>query len=124
MNIAALRIYFQEQTGAKQSLGTIDCVKFVTNAVYIGWGRDYRDILQYSSRREAVDRLRELGGLKGACFHALGAMDFITDLHPGDIIWYDEPPTLGLLMPNYVAVRQGQVINRYAIEECMMGWRT
>lgn len=124
MNTEALRAYFIAQTGTKQQLGVIDCVKFVTGAVYAGWGRDYRNVVQYNSRREAIDRLRELGGLKAACFNILGSMYFVDDLGPGDIIWYDEPPTLGLLMPNYVAVRQGYVINRYAIQDRMMGWRT
>lgn len=124
MNRQALREFFNTQVGTKSSLGTIDCVSFVTQAVFVGWGRDYRDVLQYHDRRSAVARLRELGGLKAVCFHILGAMHFVSDLSPGDVIWYDEPPCIGLLMPGYVAVKQGRVINRYETQERMMGWKT
>ncbi len=124
MNIPALREFFNTQAPITQRLGTIDCVSFVTQAIFIGWGRDYRDILQYNDRRSAVARLRELGGLKAACFHTLGPMYFICDLNPGDVIWFDKPPSIGLLMPTYIAVKQGVTINRYVLEAHLMGWRT
>ena len=125
MDTVALRDFFNTQIGTKTCLGTIDCVSFVTEAVKVGWNRDHSGILQYHDRRSAVKRLRELGGLKAACFYAMGDMYFVKDLQPGDVIWYDKPfPTLGLLMPGYVAVRQGKVINRHEITDDLMGWRT
>ena len=124
MNKAALGRFFETQYGQKQELGSIDCVKFVTNAVLIGWERDYRAILQYDDRRSAVKRLRELGGLKAACCHAMGDMHPISELEPGDVVWFDEPATIGLLMPGYVAVKLGSVIHRFQIEPQMKGWKT
>lgn len=124
MNEDALREYFVEQSNLPQKFGTIDCVKFVANAVRIGWDRDYLGVLQYHDRRSAVDRLRALGGLRGACNHAMGDMVSITELEPGDVVWFDKPATIGLLMPNYVAVKLGKAIHRFQIEKQMMGWKT
>lgn len=124
MNKAALRRYFIEQAEQPQKLGTIDCVKFVCGAVYEGWNRDYSDILGYKDRRTAVNRLRELGGLKAACDMAMGERYPIDELEPGDVVWFDKPATIGLLMPGYIAVKLGSRIDRYVIEPQMMGWRS
>lgn len=124
MNEDALRDYFDEQSGVRQKFGTIDCVKFVANAVRIGWGRNYLGVLQYSDRRSAVARLRELGGLRGACNMAMGEAVSIEELEPGDVVWFDKPATIGLLMPGYVAVKLGKCIHRFQIEKQMTGWRT
>jgi Domain of unknown function (DUF6950) len=125
MNYDAIRKYFNEQAVLPQKLGTVDCVNFVTEAVYLGWGRDYRAILQYDSRRSAVARLRELGGLQAACSYAMGSMHLIEDLEPGDVIWYEKPvATLGLFMPGYVAVKMGRTICRLRIQPHLQGWKT
>ena len=125
MNKQALRQFFHKQSVIRQKLGTVDCVTFVTQAVYVGWGRDYRSVLQFDDRRSAVNRLRELGGLKKACLHAMGSMYYMEDLEPGDVIWYDKPqPTLGLLMPGFVLVRGAYSIHRHAADDHLMGWKT
>lgn len=125
MNVVALRSYFNEQAQAPHKLGAMDCVRFVTEAVYFGWDRDYRDTLQYYNRRSAVDRLRALGGLRGACNYAMGPMRDVEDLEPGDVIYFHKPrPTIGLLMPEYVAVKMGKCIHRLVIEPHMKGWET
>lgn len=124
MNINALRQFFDEQYGTPQKFGQVDCVRFVAEAVLVGWGRDYMDILGYSNRRTAVDRLRELGGLRGACDFAMGERRSIQELEPGDVVWFDKPATVGLLMPNYVAVKMGRCIHRFQIEPQMQGWKT
>jgi Domain of unknown function (DUF6950) len=124
MNADALREYFDEQSGKRQSFGKIDCVSFVANAVRVGWDRDYLGVLQYHDRRSAVDRLRELGGLFNACCFAMGETVSIEKLEPGDVIWFDKPATVGLLMPGYVAVKMGKCIHRFEIEPQMIGWRT
>ena len=125
MNVEALRDYFYETAAQEFKLGGMDCVRFVTEAVFIGWGRDYRDVLQYQDRRSAVSRLRFLGGLRGACNFAMGPMHDIDDLEPGDVVYYHKPKaTIGLLMPGYVAVKMGKNIHRFEIEEGMKGWKT
>ena len=124
MNIDALSEFFYAQATEKQKLGTIDCVNFVAEALFIGWDRDYRDILQYNSRRTAVNRLRELGGLKAACNFAMGSEQSIYDLQIGDVVWFDKPATIGLLMPGYIAVKLGKAVHRLQVEEHMTGWRT
>lgn len=124
MNVLALRAFFNTQAPQHQKLGTIDCVKFVTDAVFIGWGRDYRNILQYDSRRSAIDRLRELGGLQAACIHALGPMYPMEELTTGDVVWFDQPSSIGLLMPHYIALKMGHTIHRFDIEPEMRGWKT
>lgn len=124
MNKVALRDYFNEEFGKRQTFGAIDCVKFVAGAVFVGWDRNYLDVLQYVDRRSAVARLRELGGLRGACDHAMGARYSIAELAPGDVVWFDKPATIGLLMPGYIAVKMGRCIHRFQIEEQMTGWKT
>ncbi len=124
MNREALARYFDDWANRRQCLGTIDCVQFVAGAVYVGWNRDYRNVLQYDDRRSAVRRLRELGGLQAACCHAMGDMRPIDELEPGDVVWFDRPATIGLLMPNYVAVKMGRTIHRLVIEPHMRGWRS
>lgn len=124
MNKQALREYFAEQGQTKQKFGTIDCVKFVATAVKIGWGRDYIEDLQYHDRRSAVERLRGAGGLQLATCEVLGDMRPISELEPGDVIWFDRPATLGLLMPGYIAVKWGKTVHRFEIQPQMWGWRS
>jgi hypothetical protein len=124
MNRIALRDFFNEQAHLPQKLGTVDCVSFVAQAVRVGWNRDYLGVLQYHDRRSAVDRLRELGGLRSACDHAMGEQYPVAELEAGDVIWFDRPKTIGLLMDGYVAVKMGRTIHRLQIEPQMMGWRS
>lgn len=124
MNVDALRDFFFEQSQVRQKFGTVDCVSFVTEAVRIGWGRDFSRVLQYCGRRSAVDRLRQLGGLKRACDMAMGERHCISGLVMGDVIWFDKPATIGLLMDGYVAVKMGKLIHRVQIESRMTGWKT
>lgn len=124
MNIDALSTFFAAQAPTKQKFGTVDCVHFVTEAVFIGWGRDFRDVLKYNSRKTAVERLRYFGGLKAACQFAMGPMRSIEELKPGDVVWFDKPATIGLLMPGYIAVKMGHAIHRFQIENQMTGWVT
>lgn len=122
MNVEALHAYLSEQAATRQRFGTVDCVSFVAGAVLAGWNRDYSDILGYSDRRSAVNRLRQLGGLRAACDYAMGDMHPIDELEPGDVIWFDEPATIGLLMPGYVAVKIGTPVHRVMIQPEMRGW--
>jgi len=124
MDICALQEYFWDEADKPQQLGVVDCVKFVTGAVYIGWGRDYRDILQYHDRKSAVKRLRELGGLHGACVHAMGNPVPVEELSTGDVIWFSKPDTIGLLMRDYVLVKLGKQLHRYQVDDSMTGWKT
>jgi len=124
MNVDALRLFFNTAANQRQKLGTVDCVSFVTQAVFIGWGRDFFGYLQYDDRRSAVQRLRQLGGLKQACDHAMGEQRPVTELEPGDVVWFDKPATIGLLMEGYVAVKMGKTIHRLQIEPQMVGWKT
>ncbi len=125
MNVDALHQYFLEEGSKKQCLGTIDCVRFVTGAVLAGWNRDYRAVLQYRDRRSAVNRLRELGGLRGACDYALGKRYPISKLSPGDVVYIEHPvASIGLLMHDYIAVKFGSTVHRYRITADMMGWKT
>lgn len=124
MNILALQEYFWDESTKPQKLGVVDCVKFVTTAVYLGWGRDHRHMLEYTDRRSAVARLRELGGLHAACVHALGYPVPIDKLSAGDVIWFNDPASIGLLMPEYVAVKANKCIHRYQKDDKMSGWIT
>ena len=124
MNIVALRKFFDEQANVPQRLGSVDCVLFVTGAVKAGWDRDYTSVLMYKDRRTAVQRLRQLGGLRRACDFAMGEAFPIDELEPGDVVWFDKPATIGLLMPGYVAVKLGKCVHRLEVEPQMMGWHT
>ncbi|TFG83983.1 MAG: hypothetical protein E4G74_00325 [Erysipelotrichales bacterium] len=124
MNEEALREYFNDQSGVHQKFGTVDCVKFVAGAVRAGWNRDYLGVLQYSDRRSAVARLRELGGLRAACDMAMGEAVSVDSLEPGDVVWFDKPATIGLLMQEYVAVKLGKTIHRFKVDPKMIGWKT
>jgi len=124
MNVLALQSYFWTESQRKQKFGVIDCVQFVAGAVKQGWDRDYSDVLQYHDRRSAVKRLRELGGLMAACDMAMGKQHMISELEPGDVVWFDVPKTIGLLMPGYIAVKMGCAIHRLEIDPRMFGWKT
>lgn len=124
MNADALRDFFAEQSQINQKLGMVDCVTFVAAAVFVGWGRDFRSVLQYRDRRSAVDRLRALGGLRRACDQAMGKRYPVAELEVGDVVWFDRPATIGLLMQGFVAVKMGRAIHRLQIEPQMTGWKT
>lgn len=125
MNEKALRKLFNEIAPQRFELGGLDCVRFVVDAVHVGWGRDYRHALHYDGRRSAINQLRQDGGLRAACTNAMGRMWPVESLSEGDVIWFDKPvSTIGLLMPLYVAVKTHRQIVRVPIDERMMGWRT
>ncbi len=124
MNIPALRLYLNEQAPLPFRLGVVDCVTFVCGAVLAGWGRDFRFHLHYDDRRSAVDQLRAAGGLEQSITTALGPLRPIAELKRGDVIWFDEPRTLGLLMDEYVAVKANCEIHRIALLPQYMGWKT
>lgn len=125
MNEQALRKLFNDIAPRRFQLGQLDCVRFVVDAVYAGWGRDYRDQLHYQDRRSAVAQLRKSGGLKDSCIEAMGELWPMENLQAGDVVWFDEPVgTIGLLMPNYIAVKTHRQIVRVPIDSRMMGWQT
>ena len=125
MNDRALRQLFNDIAPRRFELGGLDCVRFVVDAVYAGWGRDYRDQLNYQNRRSAVAQLRRSGGLKDSCIAAMGELWPMENLEAGDVVWFDLPvQTIGLLMPNYVAVKTHRQIVRVPIDPRMMGWCT
>lgn len=125
MNERALRKLFNEVAPQRFVLGRLDCVRFVVDAVRVGWGRDYRGQLDYRDRRTAVSQLRRSGGLKDSCIEAMGEMWPVDDLVAGDVVWFDKPVgTIGLLMPLYIAVKANRRIVRVPIDSRMMGWKT
>lgn len=125
MNVQALRSYFEVAAPADFRLGGLDCVRFAAEALQAGWGRDYRDRLAYWDRRSAIMRLRASDGLRDAVGEVLGAEIPVEDLLPGDVAYFAGPPkTLGLVMPDYVAVKMGRTIHRVAPGAATFGWRT
>jgi hypothetical protein len=54
----------------------------------------------------------------------MGAIYPVEELEAGDVVWFDRPATIGLLMSGYVAVKTGRCIHRLQIEPQMIGWKT
>ncbi len=47
------------------------------------------------------------------------------DLKPGDVAWFDTSPnTIGLMMPDYAAVKTGRTIHRVNLSAVAFGWGT
>ena len=123
MNQKALTKYFNATVAQPACLGRLDCVRFVAEALKAGWGIDHLDVLRYSDRRTAVKRLRELGGLENAVSSVLGEPVNPADLRPGDVAYFLEP-SIGLVMPGYVAVKFRQTIVRVPLQFAARGWWT
>ena len=111
MNTVALSEYFETAAQQRAEFGHLDCVRFVVDAMYVGWDRDYRDVLQYSDRRSAVKRLRDAGGLQEAFIDALGEPVAASELRPGDIAWFSDP-AVGLVLENCIVVKMRKTIVR------------
>ncbi len=90
----------------------------------VGWGRDFTHELGYWDRRTAVSRLRAAGGLHQAISDVLGMPRHIEHLAPGDLVYFDTPPTLGLLLDNGVIVKGHYTVQRALLSPEMMGWST
>lgn len=103
--------------------GQYDCVSFVFEALREGWNRDYLIRLQYSDRRSAVDRLRAAGGIYDGISEHLGPDIPMSDLEVGDIAWLP-PGNIGLIMPDYIAVKYRRTILRLPLSEARTGWKT
>lgn len=123
MNIEALAAYFTKAAPRQFVLGKFDCVSFVFESVNIGWGRDYLDNLGYSTRREAVDRLRASDGLYDAVCAGLGQDLPMCELEPGDIAWMP-PACIGLIMHDYIAVKTHRTIVKMPLATAWTGWKT
>ena len=124
-----LRNYLANQAQLPFRLGVHDCTNFVAGALQAGWGneRNFFADLGYWDRRSAVKRLRLGGGLKAAITRVLGPMRPIQELNVGDVVWFDNPNTVGLLLPAvglYVAVKGHYEIRRLEPEKFLNGWRT
>lgn len=125
MNVDALRDYFAEVAPAAIRLGGLDCVRFVADALAIGFDRDYRAVLGYSDRASAVRRLRSAHGLEAAVSDALGPLCAKRDLGVGDVAWFPQrPASIGLIMPGYVAVKGNRAIHRVDPDCYAMGWKS
>jgi len=123
MDRAALSKYFEATATKPAALGGLDCVRFVIDALYVGWRVDYRDILGYQDRRTAIDRLRIAGGLEAAFTAELGDPIEAEELSPGDIAFFNDP-AIGLVMPGYVAVKFHRTIGRVPLYCAAKGWRS
>lgn len=123
MNRDALSKYFLDVHSSPTRLGGIDCVRFVIDALYIGWNIDLRPMLGYHDRRSAVDRLRIADGLRQAFIDDLGDPVSEDQLEPGDIAYFDDP-CVGLVMQDYIAVKFGRTIVRAPRNFCDIGWKT
>lgn len=121
MNRQALREYLADAAQRKQKFGSYDCVRFVAECLLVGWDKDHLAKLEYWDRRSAVRRLRKAGGLRFACSEALGPE--IQDLREGDIAYYDDPATIGIIVKDRVLVFMGNTIWRLPIETALTGWR-
>ncbi len=124
MNTEALHKYFALQSQLPQRFGVVDCVTFCLEGVKIGWGRDHLDLLGYYDRRTAVKRLRKAGGLHQAFSDAFGMPKSIRKLKPGDLIYFSEPPTIGLLLENGVIIKGHYTVQRALLDPKMTGWST
>ncbi len=123
MNVWALHKYLIAAAARPSVFGRYDCVCFVFEAIREGWDRDYLTRLDYYGRRSAVDRLRAAGGLDEAISEHLGQDIPMSDLSPGDIAWLP-PANIGLIMPDYIAVKYRRTILRVPLSEARSGWKT
>jgi len=123
MNVWALHKYLIAAAARPAKFGKFDCVSFVFEALREGWNRDYLIRLQYDGRRSAVDRLRAAGGLDEAISEHLGQDIPMSDLDVGDIAWLP-PSNIGLIMPDYIAVKYRRTILRVPLSEARSGWKT
>ena len=123
MNKSALSTYFADAAIADSVFGKLDCVRFVIEALYVGWGTDFRDVLGYSDRKTACARLRLSGGLEQAFTDELGDPVAPTELKTGDIAYFEDPG-VGLVMDSYVAVKFGNTIGRVPLQFVSKGWKT
>lgn len=124
MNHVALRQFFDRQAPRPQRLGTNDCVTFVMGALLCGWGRDFTADMRYNSRRTAVERLREAGGLEAAFTERFGEPINAMQLPAGSIALLAPQQVVGLVMPSYIAVRRHMHIDRVRVLATYRGWRT
>ena len=123
MNTEALAGYLKGAAARPAEFGKFDCVSFVFVGLQIGWGRDYLQFLGYSDRRSAVERLRSSDGLYDAMCEGLGQDLPICELGPGDIAWFPDS-TIGLMLPDYIAVKAYRTIYRVPFEMSRSGWKT
>lgn len=123
MNAEALSDYLSEVAGRPSALGRFDCVRFVVEALFVGWRRDYRDCLGYHDRRSAVAQLRAAGGLYEAICSELGQDIPISDLSIGDVAYFPDP-AVGLILPGCIAVKAYRTVLRLPLDSARSGWLT
>ena len=123
MNVWALHKYMIAAAARPSVFGRYDCVSFVFEALAEGWNRDYLTLLNYDDRRSAVDRLRAAGGIYDGISKHLGQDIPMSDLEVGDIAWLP-PSNIGLIMPEYIAVKYRRTILRVPLSEARSGWKT
>jgi hypothetical protein len=123
MNVESLREFLNESAQRQFVLGKFDCVSFAFEGVKVGWDRDYLKFLAYDDRRSAVDRLRASDGLYEAICEGLGQDIPMSELGPGDLAWIP-PSCIGLIMPEYIAVKTHRTIIRAPLDAAKSGWKT
>lgn len=124
MNIEAIRQYMEAASNKRAAFGHYDCVRFVIELLYVGFDRDYRDRMEYWDRRSAVRRLRAAGGLRSAFVDCFGNELPAGDLVCGDIAFYSKPDTVGLILPECVAMYFCGTMHAIDRSTVTIGWRT
>lgn len=124
MNEVAIRDYLDAATKKRPAFGHYDCVRFVIELLYVGFDRDYRDRLEYWDRRSAVRRLRSAGGLRAAFVDCFGDELAAGDLVSGDVAFYQKPDTVGLILPQCVAMYFCGTLHAIDRSTVIFGWRT
>lgn len=123
MNAEILHDYFRSVAGRRQRLGVCDCVTFTVDVLRLGFGKDYREHMQYSDRRSAVKRLRRSGGLLPAMVELFGPLQPIESLGAGSIAYFEKPRrALGVVMGEYIMVRGDGCLHRLTLNSAAGGW--
>ncbi len=122
MNPDAIRAYIEAAATKTQRFGSYDCVRFAVELVWVGFDRNYLGQLGYWDRKSAVRRLRRDGGLFQAFDAVLGPAR--SDLEPGDFVYYDDPPTIGVMLPSCVVVYSGGGFYNAPHDTARIGWRS
>jgi len=123
VNVEALAQFLSASAQRQFVLGKFDCVSFVFEGVNVGWDRDFLQFLAYDDKRSAVDRLRFSDGLYDAVCEGLGQDLPMCELAPGDIAWLP-PSCIGLIMPDYIAVKTHRTVLRVPLDCAKSGWKT
>jgi hypothetical protein len=105
--------------------GKCDCYTFTANVVHAVTGKDFRDLFDYRSERDALKLIRSKGGFLAVVTHVLGEPCSPKLCQSGDpvLLMNEGREMLGVMFQRCIVVKTALSVRPVPLDLALYGWR-